>query len=142
MAWRKKLNAKGALLLLVAQLVMLVGLSISSSAWAFPKSTTKDAVEGDCNDKGGVFTDSNGVYACLYPDGSFIICGGGVAACTTSAIQTGGVPGPANLPPDILNFVNTAHMEYQLDNLTSQVNSLQNQINTLQEGINQLLTIE
>lgn len=57
------------------------------------KTRTRDAVEGKCNEKGGVFFPPGRFYACLYPDGSGIVCGGAKKGCDTW---------PANPPPGSL----------------------------------------
>jgi hypothetical protein len=50
---------------------------IADSAMALPLES-KDAVEGKCNDKGGTFfpPSAQGVYGCVYNDGTGIVCGG------------------------------------------------------------------
>ena len=57
---------------------------VLASALCFPRMIQADKlqsatrIEGKCNDKGGVFfpPDKQGVYACLNPDGSGVVCGG------------------------------------------------------------------
>ena len=47
------------------------------------KAQKPDAVEGKCNDKGGVYFPPKGghSYGCLNPDGSGIVCGGAKKGC-------------------------------------------------------------
>lgn len=47
------------------------------------KNQSKDAVQGKCNEKGGVYFPPGkaGAYACLYKDGSGIVCGGAKEGC-------------------------------------------------------------
>ena len=47
------------------------------------KAQKPDAVEGKCNDKGGVYFPPTGghSYGCIYQDGSGIVCGGAKKGC-------------------------------------------------------------
>lgn len=70
---------------------MLRGVTLSTCilALAVPTSASAERIsiqghsatqeEGRCNEKGGTFSPTNksGVYACINPDGSGIVCGGG-----------------------------------------------------------------
>ena len=50
---------------------------ITESAMALPLQS-KDAVQGRCNENGGTWfaPSAQGVYGCLYNDGTGIVCGG------------------------------------------------------------------
>ena len=69
------MRSVSAAVLLVAAAV-LARLAFAEEVPAASNSPNK--VEGKCNESGGVYfpPSSHGVYACLNPDGSGIICGG------------------------------------------------------------------
>jgi hypothetical protein len=67
---------------LAAILVALAALPSQAAANRVPiKGNSATQVEGRCNESGGVYSppSKSGVYVCLNPDGSGIVCGGGTA---------------------------------------------------------------
>lgn len=62
----------------IAATIAVAGLVPQAALADKVKLQTKDAVEGQCNEKGGVFwPDSAGhTYGCFNRDGSGIVCGG------------------------------------------------------------------
>lgn len=71
--------------IIVAVLGVLVSLSLVQAVEA--RDYTPLQLQGICNDKGGVYfgPSANGVYACLLPDGTVIICGGTIEGCETNS---------------------------------------------------------
>ncbi len=64
--------------------ILVVGAAMLMPPTTHAEKTQKpDAVEGKCNEKGGVYFPPKGghSYGCLNPDGSGIVCGGAKKGC-------------------------------------------------------------
>lgn len=71
----------GRLILATGAVTAVVSAGIGTPAHAAKVSTkgnSPDRVQGKCGESGGTYSppNKNGVYGCLNPDGSGIVCGG------------------------------------------------------------------
>ena len=127
----RKMHGRAAFMVLLSA---TFALSQVRTAWAAPKSTTPDAIQGFCNTVGGTYfppAHPGGAYGCLW-DHMVIVCGGSLPGCSQ---------GPANtLPPGAFTYegiliwsaaatlANQQDILDKLDNLTTLVNQLVNPI--------------
>lgn len=117
---------------IAAVISVLISLSVVQAVDAVPKLppiTTRDAIEGWCNEHGGSFfpPSSAGVYGCILPDGTIVVCDGTLPGCDViPRLRHGKVGGFKDLT--IRELLATTATEQQiitkLDSLANQVQSI------------------
>jgi hypothetical protein len=109
--------------------IVIAVLSVQSVAASpkLPKSKTKDAIEGWCNENGGEFRVlESGAYTCTFPDGSWVYCRD--SSCTEH-------PAPLTRPHGRFSEVaSDGQILASQANITSQLNALSSQIESILTG--------
>lgn len=117
------------------RVIILAGIAVAAllsgiwSAQAAPESPPKlespTAIEGWCNEHGGIYMPPGGgaeTYGCLLPDGSILICGGGIACDLIPPTLTLPV---SKLPLDAVGLVMEVQTQVKLEALQDKLDLLQ-----------------
>jgi hypothetical protein len=66
----------------------LLASNVADAAPKMPPNPSSTQLEGICNEHGGLYSppNINGVYWCLFPDGTLVACGGLIPYCTQSLV--------------------------------------------------------
>ena len=133
---------------LAAVVIILTIAFIGAGDWAvaLAASTTPDAVQGMCNEKGGFYFSpggANGAYGCLYGDGTVQVCGGTKQGCDTypppKATTITGLPTGGKISWDIAGVLLAVQNQVKLDEVSAQIQSLQDSIDTLNNELSQII---
>lgn len=117
----------------LAVIGVLISLSVNQRVDAYPPNPTASKIEGWCNEHGGHFwRASNGVYGCSLPDGTVVVCGGGLPGCdeiTPAELrrlrQTDHPPIGAILALEEQAIRNLRHLGASMDNLQTKMGEVQ-----------------
>ncbi len=112
-----------------ASIPVLLGIFLTcaaANAFAAPtlvSNPTPTRLEGWCNNNGGTYSppNSSGYYACIFPDGTVVACGGSISGCDT--ITPAFLP-PTKLPMDIINVSLQLKTSSKVDSLAEKVDDL------------------
>ncbi len=105
---------------------LLLTISVSQAAPPLPSgSNSPSQIEGYCFENGGTYSPPNesGYYACIFPDGTVVACGGSISGC--SVIQaSAGLP-PIKLPLSLVQITLQVQTKTQLELLQDKMDLLE-----------------
>ena len=122
----KSLAAIVATVLITASLTQ-----IATAAPPAPTNPTPTRLEGYCNENGGTYSPPNasGYYACIFPDGTVVACGGSISGCSTITASTG-LPG-GKVPVEFINVSLQMQTLSDLTTLSTQLDGIETKIDTI-----------
>lgn len=119
--------------LVIIPLLAALGAPAMAAAPSLPDSTGPDAIQGWCNENGGVYSppSTGGVYVCLLPDGEVVVCSGNGTPERICTLSTRTVDLPPRVPRGSLDMMLAVQTSNEVALMKQKIQSIEEKVDLL-----------